>query len=162
MGDPQDFDSQLYMCTEAFDYMDLETVSRLCESGLLLAYSAGILIYCVSTVRVFLSNASVVAENSETEKFFKRLHERDLETSDMDAEKILYDQYEELENRMKTIEQDIENIPNMTLEEEGDITHAGGRDGTSPHPLAGQVVQGRPDLVFYAGMQDCLLFFVLF
>ncbi|ROT63546.1 putative C-mannosyltransferase DPY19L3 [Penaeus vannamei] len=35
MGDPRNFDSRLYMCNEAFHYLDVETLGRLTESGLL-------------------------------------------------------------------------------------------------------------------------------
>lgn len=158
MGDPRDFDSQLYMCTEAFDYMDLETVNRLCESGLLLVYGIGILIYCISTLRLFLSNASVVAENSEAEKFFKSIHERHFEASDMTSEIFLYNNYGDLEERTKIIDQDGEDFPNMTFDEEGYSSHIRKKDAAeqggcdaSPHSLTDQVIQGRSDLVFYVG-----------
>lgn len=165
MGDPRAFDSQLYMCTEAFDYMDLETVSRLCESGVILVYGTGILIYSISTLRLFLSNASVVAENSETEKFFKSIHERNFELPDMTPETFYYNQYgeaaeaevEEAEN----IDHDREDFSNMTFNEEGNSFHLRSAEAAAPlaqndcdtsaHSLTEQIIQGRPDLVFFVG-----------
>lgn len=168
MGDPRDFDSQLYMCTEAFDYMDLETVSRLCESGLLVVYGTGIIIYCISTLRLFLSNASVVAENSETEKFFKSIQERDFEASDIASEMFLYNQYGGVEEATKNIDQDKEEFSNMTFEEEADGLHIRSKDDVpqsgcdiSPHSFTEQVIQGRPDLVFYLGKHDAPFNFYL-
>lgn len=150
------------MCTEAFDYMDLETLSRLCESGLLTAYSIGIFIYCISTLRLFLSNASVVAENSETEKFLKIIQERDFESSYVTTEWYSYHQYREVEERAEYIDQDGEDFPNMTFEDDG--MHERSKEAavqtdcnTSPNSFTEQVIKGRPDLVFYLGKHNTTL-----
>lgn len=152
MGDPRDFDSQLYMCTEAFDYMDLETVGRLCDSGLLLAYGLGILIYSISTLRLFLSNALEAAENSETEKFFERT-QKNFELA-MNSETFLYDQYEESKERRQDIDFERKKLELMTSDEEGvlDVDIIQSSPDASPHSSTDQqIIKGRPDLVFFVG-----------
>lgn len=152
MGDPRDFDSQLYMCTEAFNYMDLETVGRLCESGLLLAYGLGILIYSISTLRLFLSNALELAENSEAEKFFES-RQKNFELS-LNSETFLYDQYDEEKERRQGIDYEMEKLEGLTPEEEGifaeDIMQS---SPDAPHHSSThqQIIKGRPDLVFFVG-----------
>ncbi|KAK8751973.1 hypothetical protein OTU49_011404 [Cherax quadricarinatus] len=54
MGDPRNFDSRLYMCTEAFDYIDIKTLERLCDSGLLPVYSIAVFVYLVSCAKSFI------------------------------------------------------------------------------------------------------------
>ena len=152
MGDPRDFDSQLYMCTEAFDYMDLETLGRLCDSGLLLAYGLGILIYSISTLRVFLSNALEAAENSEAEKFFES-RQKNFELS-LNSETFLYDQYEEAKERRQDIDYEMEKLEEMTSEGEGicgeDIMQSS-PDVPQHSSIHQQIIKGRPDLVFFVG-----------
>ncbi|MPC69545.1 putative C-mannosyltransferase DPY19L3 [Portunus trituberculatus] len=150
IGDPRDFDSRLYMCTEAFDYMDLETVGRLCDSGLFFAYGLGILIYSISTLRVFLSNALEVTEDSETEKFFKN-RQKNIELS-MNSETFLYDQYEETEQRRESVNYEGDTFEDMTCDvkdmPEEDITQC----STSQCSTDQQIIKGRLDLVFFVGM----------
>lgn len=146
IGDPRDFDSRLYMCTEAFDYMDLETVGRLCDSGLFFAYGLGILIYSISTLKVFLSNALEVTEDSETEKFFEN-RQKNLELA-MNSETFLYDQYEETEQIKEgdTLEDMSCDVKDMLDE---DTTQC---STSPPCPTDQQIITGRLDLVFFVGM----------
>lgn len=51
MGDLRNFDSRLYMCNEAFHYMDVETLGRLSESGLLPIYCLCVLVYGCSMLK---------------------------------------------------------------------------------------------------------------
>uniref|UniRef100_A0A0P4VZH2 C-mannosyltransferase DPY19L3 n=1 Tax=Scylla olivacea TaxID=85551 RepID=A0A0P4VZH2_SCYOL len=151
VGDPRDFDSRLYMCTEAFDYMDLETVGRLCDSGLLFAYGLGILIYSISTLRVFLNNALEVTEDSETEKFFEN-RQKNLELS-MNSEAFLFDQYEETEERKEAVNYEGGTFEDMTCDGkdmlEEDITQYSASLQCSTEQ---QIIKGRLDLVFFVGM----------
>ncbi|KAG0729175.1 putative C-mannosyltransferase DPY19L3 [Chionoecetes opilio] len=150
MGDPRDFDSQLYMCTEAFDYMDLETVGRLCDSGLLLAYGVGILIYSIDTLRLFLSNALETTEDSEAEKFFRSRNKSTIDLS-LDSEMFLYDHYEEAKGKIADYEK--EEFDDMTSERDG----IDGEDTTqsdpdaSPYFSTDHIMKGRPDLIFFVG-----------
>ena len=152
MGDPRDFDSQLYMCTEAFDYMDFETVGRLCDSGLLPAYVLGVLIYSISTLMLFLSNALELAEDSEAEKFFES-RQKNFELS-LDSETFLYNQYEEAKERSENFDYKMENLEDMTYDwksvHEIDITQRS-PDASSDPSTDHQIIKGRPDLVFFVG-----------
>lgn len=58
LGDPRDFDSRLYMCSEAFAYLDAETLERLCETGLLPVYITGVMVFSVSVLRFVILGAT--------------------------------------------------------------------------------------------------------
>ena len=55
IGDMHNFDARLYMCNEAFNYLDFETIKRLSESSVLIVYCIGIFIVGVTIIKIIIS-----------------------------------------------------------------------------------------------------------
>ncbi|CAL4120536.1 unnamed protein product [Meganyctiphanes norvegica] len=58
LGDKRNFDSRMYMCNHAFYYLDIETLNRLCGSGLLIVYFLAMIVLLTSIVRQIMSVSS--------------------------------------------------------------------------------------------------------
>ncbi|KAK4305152.1 hypothetical protein Pmani_022954 [Petrolisthes manimaculis] len=89
MGDPKDFDSRLYMCTEAFDYMDSDTLKRLSLSGLLPVYLLGVFIFSVTSLKMFLKPVEYEEHKQELRDYV------DMSSLDWD-DSLLYEQLERM------------------------------------------------------------------
>lgn len=55
LGSIRNFDSRMYMCNQAFFYLDVETLNRLFGSGLLIVYFLAMIVLMSSTVREMIS-----------------------------------------------------------------------------------------------------------
>ncbi|KAG7156023.1 C-mannosyltransferase DPY19L3-like [Homarus americanus] len=164
MGDIRDFDSRLYMCSDAFDYMDIESLERLCESGLLPLYVVGVIVFLVSTVNYFLRNNP--EENMENYTEISSDYRENLfNLLELSREEISY-----TSEYMKIIQQEIETLEYGT-ERVIDTTYMGDMkvDPSTEKLIKEQsqteciyapwdssqgqsFIQGRPDLIFFLAL----------
>ncbi|XP_071515265.1 protein C-mannosyl-transferase DPY19L3-like [Panulirus ornatus] len=161
MGNPRDFDSRLYMCTEAFDYIDSETVERLCDSGLLPVYAICVLVFMVSSVNCLyrkMPDVNVGGDNQYSEKFKENVFGSSVLNK---GERTTFtppykDKGQELENLYHEMEKFIEASHETDSEIktllENVIKGEKQRDYESAPCDSSQIqfyIQGRPDLVFF-------------
>ncbi|XP_064092543.1 probable C-mannosyltransferase DPY19L3 isoform X1 [Macrobrachium nipponense] len=144
MGDQRDFDSRIYMCNEAFMYLDSETVWRLLQSGMLPTYVLSVLVFGLS-----LAN-----------DFFKKVQDDDgvayssLVDNDVESEEAREEEFDL--SKMETNQ--FNGIKNFVVNTDNQQSCSDTRpDNTSTRniPLAvttQNMTEDRPDLVFVLGV----------
>ncbi|KAK3886747.1 hypothetical protein Pcinc_009123 [Petrolisthes cinctipes] len=106
MGNPRDFDSRLYMCTEAFDYMDSDTLKRLSLTGLLPVYLLGVLIFSVTSLKMFLKPVEYEEQKEEISDYV------DVNSLDWD-DSLLYEQLERINQGIGHIDSEFQRATHL-------------------------------------------------
>lgn len=115
MGNPTDFDSRLYMCTEAFDYMDSDTLGRLSQSGLLLVYALGVLLFSVSSLKIFLKPVEYKEEEKEDMREYMDRYSTDWDNT------LLYNHYERMNQDISHIDSEIQKVAQLVAGDREDL-----------------------------------------
>lgn len=166
MGDPRNFDSRLYMCNEAFHYLDVETLGRLTESGLLPLYCFCVLIYgysmlsCTAKPKNMTENQSTLHSSSSCSNKERTLNEDQKQFKSQDncimrkqenIETLNSEKSWEFQNLLHTEENGISgnlsSVLNGEVRRETSLKHCGEEESYG-------IISDRPDIAFFLGKLD--------
>nr|XP_045614289.1 probable C-mannosyltransferase DPY19L3 [Procambarus clarkii] len=165
IGDERDFDSRLYMCNEAFDYIDKETLERLSDSGLLPVYSICVLVLLISCARSFLlkipernlKNDSV--DSSICNEHFHELSSLNKEKSHCSLHLMRSDQECETCSHVYKMEKSIGIVHSRKFKKDSSSEKVPKKERCLNSVCASykssqdqSIIQGRPELVFFLGL----------
>ncbi|XP_037796711.1 probable C-mannosyltransferase DPY19L3 isoform X2 [Penaeus monodon] len=164
MGDPRNFDSRLYMCNEAFHYLDVETLGRLTESGLLPLYCFCVLIYgysmlsCTAKPKNMTENQSTLHRSSSCSNKERTLNEDQKQFKSQDncimrkqenIETLNSEKSWEFQNLSHTEENGISgnlsSVLNGEVRRETSLKHCGEEESYG-------IISDRPDIAFFLGL----------
>ncbi|XP_027231749.2 protein C-mannosyl-transferase DPY19L3 [Penaeus vannamei] len=165
MGDPRNFDSRLYMCNEAFHYLDVETLGRLTESGLLPLYCFCVLIYGFSMLS-FIAKPKNVTENqssphsssscsdkektqNEDQKQFRSQEDNCMMRKQENIETLNLEKSQEFQNLLHTQKNGISG--NLSNALNGDVRRESSLNHCSEEESKG-IISDRPDIAFFLGL----------